>query len=243
MIFSIVNAKSPEEAGLEIAKKMDEADKGYLGEESIMNLILSDASGNKVNREMEGKSLEVENDSSKSLITFLNPKDVKGTKMLTWGHKNADDEQWLYLQSLKRVKKISSGEKSSAFMASEFTYEDIGSQNIEKYNFKLLSEDKENWTIERTPKQESGYSKQTIVVSKKMISTLSVTYFDRRGEKLKEATFSDFKSYKIGSREVYRPNKIHIKNVQTKKESIFEWSNRKLGVKHADRIFDQRSLK
>lgn len=60
----------------------------------------------KVVRTIEGKSLEGENSQDKALSTFITPKDVKGTKFLTWSYKEKADDQWLYLPSLRRVKRI-----------------------------------------------------------------------------------------------------------------------------------------
>ena len=74
------------------SKKMNN---GFVGEEGVMSLTLIEAHGTKTVRELEGKAKEIQEDGDKSISTFLNPKDVKGTKMLTWSHKNDDDQQWL----------------------------------------------------------------------------------------------------------------------------------------------------
>jgi len=58
--------------------------------------------------------------------------DVKGTVVLTFSHGLKPDEQWIYLPALKRVKRISSSNKSGPFMGSEFAYEDIGSWEVKK---------------------------------------------------------------------------------------------------------------
>ena len=74
--------------------------------------------------------------------------------MLTWTHKKEDDDQWLYLPSMKKVKRISSHEsKTGSFMGSEFSYEDLGSQEVEKYKYKFVKDDelsgRKAWLIER----------------------------------------------------------------------------------------------
>ena len=92
--------------GQEIANKIYEANLGYMGDESVTNMTLLDAYGAKVVRTIEGKSLEGKNSQDKALSTFITPKDVKGTKFLTWSYKEKADDQWLYLPSLRRVKRI-----------------------------------------------------------------------------------------------------------------------------------------
>lgn len=248
LLFSglIYAAITPAQKGLDIAKKMQAANNSFVGEDSKMEMVLIDAYGAKTTRIMEGKVMEVEGDGDKSISIFLNPKDVKGTKMLTHTHKSDDDDQWLYLPTVRRVKRISSSNKSSSFMGSEFSYEDLGSQEIEKYDFKWLKDfnkkDFKGWLLERIPKTKSGYTKMLMKVSSKYMNPVKIQYFDRKNELLKVAEFTNFKSFKVGNKTLWRANKIHMKNVQTKKESIFEWKNRKLGVKHKVLDFNKSSL-
>lgn len=240
--------ENPEQKGLRLAKEIEAANSGFVGEESDMEMILIDAYNSKTVRKMLGKTLETKDDGDKSLMIFKNPKDVKGTKMLTWTHKKKDDDQWLYLPSLRRIKKISSRSKTSAFMGSEFSYEDLGSQEIDKYKFKWIKDikNKKGETIhvmERYPKQKSGYSKMVMHISKKMMSAIKIDYFDRKGELLKTGNFKKFKAFKVKGKTIYRAGLIEMKNVQTKKSSLFTWKSRKLGVKHRKRDFDKKSLK
>jgi hypothetical protein len=248
LTVSVSFAETAEEKGLRIAKESEKRNNGFIGEVSDLEMILIDAYGSKITRKMQGKVLEIADDGDKSLNIFLNPKDVKGTKMLTWSHKNKDDKQWLYLPSLKRVKKISSKNKSSSFMGSEFSYEDLGSQEVEKYSFKFIKDGKSKGGeavhfIERIPKSKSGYSKQVVQISKDHLNAVYIEYFDRKGELLKVADVQDFKSYKVKGKSIYRASMIHMKNVQTKKESIFKWNNRKLGVKLKSNQFSKRAMK
>lgn len=252
-LFSFISfsqaKESPEAKGMRIAKEVEVKSNGFIGETTTMKMVLIDAYGAKTTRIMEGKVLEVKGDGDKSLSIFLNPKDVKGTKMLTHTHKSKDDSQWLYLPSLRRVKRISSSNKSSSFMGSEFSYEDLGSQELEKYNYKWLKDAKMGkkkkaiWVLERKPKIKSGYSKQIIYMSKKIHSPLKIEYFDRKSELLKTAVFTGYKTYKVKGKKIHRAGQIHMKNVQTKKESIFSWSSRKIGIKLPARMFKKTGLK
>ena len=70
----------------------------------------------------------------KHYLFLIVPKDVKGTATLTFTHKVGPDDQWLYLPALKRVKRITSENRSGSFVGSEFAYEDLGSQELEKYS-------------------------------------------------------------------------------------------------------------
>ena len=107
-------AMSDEEQGLKIAKDAYDSTRGYVDSTSEQIMILIDPKGNEVIREISGKNFENmdPNDGDKSLIFFNKPKDVEGTVMLSHTHVNDDDDQWLYLPALGRVKRISSSNRS-----------------------------------------------------------------------------------------------------------------------------------
>ena len=74
----------------------------------------------------------------KSIIVFDSPRDIGGTALLSHTKILEPDDQWLYLPALGRVKRISSGNKSGPFVGSEFAYEDLVSQEVDKYNYRWL---------------------------------------------------------------------------------------------------------
>ena len=224
-------AETPQRKGWALAKRVEKANEGFKGEVSKMEMVLLNARGDRIVRRMASNIFEVKKDGDKSKIEFLWPADVKGTRMLTWTHKSKDDDQWLYLPAIRRVKRISSRNKSGSFMGSEFAYEDLGSQEPEKYSHRFLEEltvkGRPMWKTERVPNDKrSGYSRQVQWIDKGYMSVVKVEYYDRKGELLKTSTLSNFKRYG----KLWRPQKITMRNHQTKKVSILTWTQRKLFV-------------
>ncbi len=127
---------TPEEIGLEIAREADNRDFGFGDQEVDVFMELFNAHGESSTREMRNRTLEIAdpNKGDKTMIIFDHPRDVKGTAFLTFSNILEPDDQWLYLPSLKRVKRISSKNKSGPFVGSEFAYEDISSQEVGKYS-------------------------------------------------------------------------------------------------------------
>ena len=74
----------------------------------------------------------------RTLLRFTYPNDIKGTGFLVWEQPNADDERFLYLPSLGRVRRIASGEAQESFVGSDLTFEDIGGREFDDYSYKLL---------------------------------------------------------------------------------------------------------
>jgi hypothetical protein len=229
---------------LEIANKADKVTDGFESSISKTQMTLINANGQKSVRDLLMKTLEGEK-GDKTISTFLSPADVKGTKVLGWEHIDRDDDQWLYLPALKRVKRIASRNKSGSFMGSEFSYEDIGNQNPRKYSFEgepevVMLDGLECYKGVRIPKDKnSGYTKQITWVDTKDFLIRKIDYYDRKGELLKTATFSEYK--KVDG--VWRVGKIDMKNHQNDKETILVWKEDKIKAGLRDRDFDKRELK
>ena len=74
-------------------------------------------------------------DGDRLLIRFSFPNDIRGTSFLVWEHPDADDERFLYLPSLGRVRRIAGAEMQESFVGSDFTYEDIGGREFDEYTY------------------------------------------------------------------------------------------------------------
>ncbi len=230
------------ETGLDIMTRADKANAGFKDESSDSELILINAHGDRVVRKTAMRILEQSGDGDRSIITFLWPADVKGTKMLTWAHKTKNDDQWLYLPAFNKVKRISSRSRSGSFMGSEFAYEDLGSQEIEKFTYKLVKEEKvagrDCWVIERVPTYKSGYSRQLVWMDKGYMNAVKIEYYDRKAELLKTSEISGYAKHG----KFWRFAQIEIKNHQTQKRSILKISNRKVGMGVDASDFEKRAL-
>ena len=238
-------AETAEEKGLAIFKEAKERTKGFDDFQNKSVMTLKDRNGNISKRFMRSKTLEMKDDGDKNLIIFDEPKDVKGTALLTLTHRTEEDDQWLYLPALKRVKRISSSNKSGPFMGSEFAYEDITSEEVEKYTYKYIRDEKYDsldcFVIERYPvDKRSGYSKQIVWLDKKDYNPRKTMYFDRKGQLLKVLELKDYKVY-IGK--IWKPSLLHMVNKVNGKESILEFSEYEFRTKLTERDFDKNSLK
>ena len=208
LILSISNvsfslAETPEEKGLRLAIEADLTGEGFIDTISQSQMTLRNAQGEESIREFSSKTLEVENDGDKSIFIFHHPKDVKGTATLTFTHKTGPDDQWLYLPALKRVKRISSDNRSGAFVGSEFAYEDLASQEVEKYTYKWIEDVpcpgdeaemcyvSESYPVEKS----SGYTRRVSWTDINEHRVRKIDFYDRKDKLLKTLIFSDYKQY------------------------------------------------
>lgn len=241
---SPVWAQSPEEKGLAIAQEADRRGEGFGDTSATLQMILRNRQGQESRREIRSRTLEVANDGDKSLIVFDQPRDVAGTALLTYTHKTADDDRWLYLPALKRVKRIASSNKSGPFMGSEFAYEDLGSQEPEKYTYKYLRDEtlegQDVFVFERYPvDKDSGYTRQVVWMDKAEYRPLKIEFYDRKKSLLKTLTLGDYQEY-LGK--YWRPGKLDMVNHQTGKSTTLLFKNYKFRNGFRERDFDQSSL-
>jgi len=244
-LLSPAYAETPEEKGLAIAVEADTRDTGWTDQFADMSMLLKNKQGDSSERVMNITTLEVPADGDKSLITFDNPKDIKGTAFLSHTHSLTPDDQWLYLPALKRVKRISSSNKSGPFVGSEYAYEDLSSQEVEKYKYKWLRDEtidgRDCFVIERYPQYEhSGYTRQIVWLDKEMYQPLKLEFFDRKNSQLKTLQFLDYKQYLD---QYWRPGGMQMINHQNGKSTMLTWTNYKFKNGLSDRDFDKNTLK
>ena len=243
-VASLASA-NPEQKGLEIAIEADKRETGFGDTTANMTMLLKNRHGEKSSRYIRLRTLEVDGDGDKSMSIFDRPRDVKGTAFLSFTHKAGADDQWLYLPALKRVKRISSRNKSGSFMGSEFAYEDISSQEVEKYTYKYLKDepcgDADCFVVERDPADElSGYTRQVAWINKKEYRPEKIDFYDRKNALLKTLTYKGYQQY-LGK--YWRANEMFMQNHQTGKTTLLSWTNYKFGTGLTKRDFDKNSLK
>jgi hypothetical protein len=239
-------AGSSEDRGLAIAREADRRDTGFEDFSADLLMILKNKHGQESVRKIRVRTLEVESDGDKSLTIFDNPRDVKGTAFLTFSHKQGDDDQWLYLPALKRVKRISARNKSGSFVGSEFAYEDISSREVEKYTYRWIRNEvyagQACFVIERYPvdKKNSGYKRQVVWIDKSEYREWKTDYYDRKNFRLKTLTFKGYQKYLDG---YWRADEMIMVNHQTGKSTRLVWSNYRFRIGLKARDFNKNSLK
>ncbi len=237
-----LNLSAQDNRGLEIAKLAEDADLGFTNSQVDLTMTLKNKNGQVSTRKMKNKTLELTEDGDKSLITFLSPRDVKGTSTLTFTHKEGPDDQWLYLPALKRVKRISSSNKSGPFMGSEFAYEDLSSQEVEKYTYKFIEEQGSILVVEQDPVDpKSGYTRRLVSYNKDMgYRVETIEFYDRKNSKLKTLTYTGYQLYLD---KFWRADNMKMVNHQSNKETELLFENYIFGSDLSDADFNQNALK
>jgi outer membrane lipoprotein-sorting protein len=236
--------QTSDERGLEIATERDARDLGFADFTAELTMTLRNRHGEESIRSLRSQTLEQTDDGDKSLVVFDSPADIDGTALLTFSHKTGDDDQWLYLPALKRVKRISSSNKSGPFVGSEFAYEDISSQEVEEYTYKYLRDEvidgHDAFVIEQYPVDpKSGYTRQVAWIDKEEYRLLKVDFYDRKDAHLMTLTFSGYQRYVD---RYWRPDRMEMVNHQTGKSTLLVWTDYRFRNGLADADFNRATL-
>jgi len=246
ILFLLIAAASlgAENRGREIAAEWDKRDTGWQDQVTDLEMILRNSRGQESTRVLSNRALEVEGDGDKLLVSFDEPRDVKGTNFLSFTHVTGPDDQWLYLPALKRIKRISSSNKSGPFVGSEFAYEDLASQEVEKYEYEFLAAENLNgrptYKVKRIPVDpKSGYTSQVVWFDQETYRPERIEFYDRKQALLKTLVYKGYKRY-VGS--IWRPDEMYMENHQTGKSTRLLFKNYAFQTGLEDRDFDRASL-
>ena len=232
--------------GLQIARDARSQDEGFGNFSAGMTMVLRNKKGQESVREVGVKVLEAADDGNKSLFVFDQPRDARGTALLIHGHKDRPDDQWLYLPALKRVKRISSSNRSGSFMGSEFTYEDMTVQEVEKYTYRYLrdepcGDDLDCVVTERIPVEKgSVYRRQLVWRDKSALRVWKVEYYDRKDAHLKTLTLGEYRQYLD---RYWRAGSMAMVNHLTGKSTDLVWTDYQFGTDIDDRDFTRTGLR
>ncbi len=240
-------AEAAEERGRAIAEEADRRDIGWQDSSARLRMILRNSHGQESTRKLRLSSLEISERGfgDRSLIIFDSPKDVRGTALLSHTKILEPDDQWLYLPALRRVKRISSKNKSGPFVGSEFAFEDLVSSEVDKYSYRWLRNEACGellcFVLERVPLYEnSGYTRQIQWLDQGEYRSQKIEFYDRKGDLLKTLHSEGYRQYVS---QFWRPDLIRMENHQTGKSTDLFFEDWRLQTGQPASLFSPARLK
>jgi outer membrane lipoprotein-sorting protein len=176
-------------------------------------------------------------------IYFHGPADVKGTSFLVWKYPGKESDRWIYIPTLRLVKRIAADDKRSSFVGSDFTYEDVSGRNLEDETHALVRKEdlvgRPAYVIESKPKVVVDYSRRLSWIDAERWLPLKEEYFDARNEPLR--TFTADKVEQTGK--YWTISARTMKNQQSghRTEVVFREVEYDVGLKQD--IFTERYLR
>ncbi|WP_255989747.1 outer membrane lipoprotein-sorting protein [Chitinolyticbacter albus] len=183
-----------------------------------------------------------------SLLRFVEPADVRGTALLTLEHAQDDDDRWLYLPAMRKVRRIAATEDNENFMGSDFAYEDIDFEELANNSYTLLKSEMvagtDTWVIQATPtpqsRDKSGYSKRVLWIRKDNYAVVQVDYYDKKDELFKKRQATGLAEVDQSGK--WRPKRQEMLNTKTGHKTEIVYEDYRIGGQISDDVFSQRTL-
>ena len=192
-------------------------------------------------------------DEKRTVIFYLKPKNIKDTAFLTYDYadKEKDDDQWLYLPAMRKVRRISASDRGDYFLGTDLSYEDIKLEtrvSIKDYTRKTIGEDEvdgfhcyvvEETTIDENTAEELGHLRRESCVDDTIWIVRRSHFWDLQNKPLKTTYFRDISKVQG----IWTAHKIEVENHKTGHHTIFTFSDVDYNEGVKDRVFTQNALK
>lgn len=200
-LFSAIAFPLSAITGEEIARNVEGRESGTTTH-ALVQIELIDRNGTSSERVVEQYGAETPEGLFRNVIIFHQPASVKDTRFLSVENAGRDDDQWIYLPALQRVRRIAAGEGDSSFMGTDFTYDDLSFRDMADYNHRFLREEnvsfasgggpvtRRAYVVEITPRPgvKSSYSRTVEYVDPESWTPVKIEIYDDEGELLKVNT-------------------------------------------------------
>jgi hypothetical protein len=186
----------------------------------------------------------------KRLIRFLAPADVKGTATLLIEHSDGDDDIWIYLPALHKVRRLVASNKKDSFVGTDFSYGDVIGHKVEDWTYTYVGEETVDGVathvIECAPKSDevrdtSGYGKRKLWIRQDNAVAIKGEYWDTAGQPVKQLTARDVREIDPANHK-WQAFFLSMKNVQTNHTTEIQVGKLEVGVGATDDQFTERYL-
>ena len=231
--------------GREIVEAARKQNAGFQSLSASVEMTLVNRRGQSHMRRLHMHVLEREEGGRYSRCDVEAPPDVRGTVLLSHSIPDTDSNQWLYLPSLRRTRRIAAQARSGAFMGSEFSYEDLIGHPLDRGYHRWLYDthldDRHCHVLEWVPidPRSSGYYRQIVWVDSQNYRVWQVEYYNRRQERQKTLTLSGYRLY---NDRFWYATQMHMHNHLSGNQTKLVWSAIEIGTKIPPVIFDPERL-
>lgn len=229
----VAAAEDPAVLGAKILKKADELASAFPNQTYVARMKVK--KGGEVKKTLAFQM--VMKDLEKQFITFTEPGDVAGMKILM----TDSDSIFMYSPEFQKVRKIAAHAQNQGFLGSEFTPEDMKLAKLSTlFDAEFAGKEGTETTLILRPKtpEASSYAMLKIVIDSKVGGITTITYFDGSGEPVRKQIRDEWQKHKGA----HFPTRIVMKNLKTGDETVIHLSEIDVDTVISDDIFSRRTL-
>ena len=229
--------EDPEQARA-IFDEMEDRRKTIETETALMQMVITDPRGRTRTRKLQTWT-KYDGDDTSTLLVFSEPGNVRGTGLLNLDEENSRTQR-LFLPSVGRIQTIGSSERGDRFMGSDFTYEDLGSQNSDEFEFDWLIEHDQFYTIRAKKIDSDQYAYLEFDIHRERYTADEIRYFDSSDELIKQLKADNFEQI---TDSFWSPSKMTMTDLREERSTTLEWQNREINQNIEPWRFTERGLR
>jgi hydrophobe/amphiphile efflux-3 (HAE3) family protein len=212
--------------------------------------LTNKAGQERVRKTASATKLQANGVDNMRLTRFTAPADVKDTVTLMIENSAKDDDIWVYLPALKKVRRLVASNKKDSFVGTDFSYADVIGYKVTDWNYKLLREDTLDgqpvYVVEALPKtasvrSDTGYGRRTDWIRKDNLMTVKSELLDAGEQPLKTIVFSELRLVDAG-RGKWQAMQMEASNVQTGHRTVIHIDDFKANQNVKDELFTPRYM-
>lgn len=235
-LVALAPAGASAQTGREILEEQERRHESA-SEVTLSTMVVAARPGDERSRRLVVQKVEGADGASRSLLKYLEPRDIRNVGLLTWQQPgDAEDDQWLYLEASRQTKRIVGGAKKNAFMGTDLAFEDLRPEDLDVHEYTVAGEETLDghpvWVVEAVPsteaeKRDSGYAKRIFWIRKDNYMTVRTSFRDRRDRELKVATYEDLEQV---SGQMWRANRAVYRTIRSGSVTTSTVDSREIGA-------------
>ncbi|MCK5919887.1 MAG: outer membrane lipoprotein-sorting protein [Methylococcales bacterium] len=213
-----------------------------------VEMTITDGQGRKrvrrltiLRRDQQGKSDKIQVGEQKYYVHIELPTDLRHTVFTVWKKGKKDDDRWLYLPALDLVRRIAAGDKRTAFLGSDFFYEDISGRSTELDSHELLEISNNYFVVKNTPKSPGNveFSHYKMWIHKRTFIPVKVKFYDKQGD-----PYRIYEALAVETVQGYPTvMKSRMQDLRDKSETVLVFDRVKYNVGIPNAIFEEQYLR
>ncbi len=248
--LGLAHAAAAEPDAMEIARRNFQVDKVVDSRAEITMTLVGENGARRERSTVSLSKLLPNGVDRERIVRFLAPAEVRGTATLLVEHADGDDDIWIYLPALHKVRRLVANNKKDSFVGTDFSYGDIIGHRVEDWTYQLVGHETvdghDTYVLEATPKTDavrdtSGYGKRKVWIRVDNYVAVKATYWDGGGALLKELTATDVRSIEPKT-DKWQAFRLVMENRQTGHHTELVFTKLEVGVGLRDDEFSERYL-
>ncbi len=181
--------------------------------------------------------------SSKAVLRFTAPAEVKGVALLVLNHPNSSSDQWMWTPAINRERRIALQDRSTRFFGTDFSFEDLEERDIQQFDYRLIGDDEIDgapcWKLQSTPKQSkvSQYTHSYLWIRKDNYAFAQIENYDK-DQLVRRAHYTDIRN----DQGIWTAHQIDMHDLRRNSHTILKIEKLQYNIPMKDDAFTREAL-